>query len=172
MRLCRHHWDKLREQIEAAGLGKFVAQDGIQAASRFLAASKSGTAEAESFEPMLSAFFMITERMLALIGRAANPSTVAYLLEDDDAPEDPIVFDLYRNGRDVRIRLQNPLDTRPVTWPRCPLCYANLAHELNCDGCGLPAIDGYDIVITRAVEACVAKARELGLKVDDAASSP
>jgi hypothetical protein len=49
------------------------------------------------------------------------------------------------------------------TWPKCSLCYLNLAHELTCTGCDLPKINGFDYMLDRAADDSLAQAKKLGL---------
>jgi hypothetical protein len=84
----------------------------------------------DSFEPLLMAHNAIAGNAMTTIERAGgNP---LYLLSV--GPEDPV------EGHPGR------------TWPRCPLCYLGLAHELNCGGCDLPQKDGYAWMIDKAAD--------------------
>jgi hypothetical protein len=38
------------------------------------------------------------------------------------------------------------------TWPRCGLCYVNLAHEVSCEGCDLDTERGFDFFIGKAAD--------------------
>jgi hypothetical protein len=81
------------------------------------------------------------------VGRAGgNP---LYLMMAD-GPEDPVegYGDAYA-GR---------------TWPRCPLCYLGLAHEVSCtdERCELPKVNGYDWMIDRAADDAAERWRQIG----------
>jgi hypothetical protein len=74
---------------------------------------------------------------------------------------DPIHLGLYANGDPDRARLEAA--GVPLTWPRCPLCYIGIAHELTCTEtrCTLPMVDGYAWMLDRAADDAKAEAARL-----------
>jgi hypothetical protein len=96
----------------------------------------------------------------------ANLGVLGYLLEPETVPEESVAHE-YANYRAV-VRRVTP---KELTWPRCPLCYLNLAHELTCTDrrCHLPKVAGYDWMLDRAVKDAVEKADELGVREERAA---
>lgn len=148
MQSCQKHWDALRKALEDRGLDKLVPQGGEEAASRQLDQLQSARVTRDNFDPLMGAFWAIAGNCSERISRAGgNP---LYLLAD--GPEDPVDVGVYPTaaGR---------------TWPKCPLCYVSMVHELTCDGgaCKLPKVDGYDWMIERAAEEQLEKARALKL---------
>jgi hypothetical protein len=143
------HWNQLRAAIDSRGLTPFVARDGkvaIAQAAKQITENRSGK---DTFDPLMGAHWAIAGNATDFMGRAGmNP---LYLLSD--GPEDPV--DVKRAGAQYAGR----------TWPRCPLCYLNLAHELTCTDpkCGLDKQRGYDWMIERAADDSLAQAREYGL---------
>jgi hypothetical protein len=97
---------------------------------------------------MASHWAIVTNALRILSDAGLNP---LYLMAG--GPEDAV--DVSKAGASYAGR----------TWPRCPLCYLNLAHELSCthQKCGLDKERGYDWMIARAAEESLEKAREFGL---------
>ena len=158
MKFCQDHWDRLRAKIEERGLDDLIAPSGVIAAAQIadqINRGKAGDDEptVANFDPLMGAHWAITSNALNMLG-----GSVMYLMTDGD--EDEIDFSQYRNGEDVRARMA--LVDAP-TWPRCPLCYLNLAHELTCSGCELPQVDGYDWMLDRAADDALEQAKKLGL---------
>lgn len=150
MGICQDHWDRLRTDIEERGMGRFVAPSGIIAAEQMKAQLESPRGEATpvSFDPLQGAFWAILTNagnMLSSFGSG----TALYVMTD--GPEDTI------EGRGA------PYDGRK--YPRCALCYLNLAHEMTCTDarCTLPKENGYDWMLDRAADDQLDKAKELGL---------
>jgi hypothetical protein len=146
LRFCQEHWDRLREAIQQRGLGDLIAQDGARAAEN-IKAQLEGDRSIRSYDPLMDAHWAIVNNVFAVIDKAGgNP---LYLMGDDKTPEDPV--EGYGPEYDGR------------TWPRCPLCYLNLAHEMTCSDprCALEQKDGYDWFIDRAADDQVARAQEL-----------
>lgn len=145
MKWCQDHWDRLREAIEARGLGHLVAPDGQTAAAQLADELERG-----DYDPLMDAFWATNSNAARTIERAGG--SPLYLSggepPDDPTPEDAVDLP----GGEGR------------TWSRCPLCYLGLAHELTCGaGCALPRVDGYAWMIDRAADDAVARARELAL---------
>lgn len=148
MQICQDHWNKMRAEIERLGLSHLVAQGGGEAASRLQAELKGAPGET-TFDPLMSMHWAICGNAMETL-RLASGHPPLYLLSD--GPEDPV--DLERA----------PTASR-TTWPRCPLCFLNLAHEISCtnERCQLPKRTGYDWMIERAGEDAFNRAKELGL---------
>lgn len=197
MNLCQDHWDRLRTKIAARGLEHLVAPDGQTAALQMADQLRRGGLEVSTerdgvgntivntdigdlestsdrddvttpvnFDPLQSAFFAIGSNVMETLGRAGmNP---LYTLAQGD--EDAIELESFRPrlARATAERLARA--GKPLTWPRCGLCYLGLAHELTCArGCSLPTVDGYAWMLDRAADDALAKARELGLVSEEAA---
>lgn len=139
MKFCQPHWDALRDAIEARGLSDLIAPDGETAAMQMVDALKREETTAANFDPLMNAHFAIASNVMGIMSSAgANP---LYLMADDEvAPEDPVTG--YGKEHEEK------------TWPRCPLCYLNLAHEVSCTDkrCKLDKKAGYDFFIDKAAD--------------------
>lgn len=144
MKFCQPHWDALREAIADRGLEVLVAENGDEALTK-MRRQLEGEDTIDSFEPLLHAHGLIMGNTLNILG----PNGL-YLMQPESVPEDEVSIADY--GPQAAGR----------TWPRCPLCYLSLAHELSCDGCDLPREDGYAWMIDRAADDTLAKWQELG----------
>lgn len=142
MRFCQDHWDRLRQAIEDRGLGDLIASSGATVAQQVAQELEQGEASPTTYEPLMAAHMAILSNSIQILGQA-NPASVQYLMQDGETvPADPIDQERYPKAEDG------------ATWPRCPLCYLGLAHELTCsdDGCSLPIKDGYAWMIERAAD--------------------
>lgn len=130
---CEDHWNRLRVAVEEEGLGELIAKSGERAATNTQQAVEKGCVTLANFDPLMGAHWAIMKNAMSIVGRAGSP---LYLMGDGE--EDPVEIP----GGEGR------------TWPRCPLCYLGLAHELTCkDGrCSLPKVDGYAWMIDRAAK--------------------
>lgn len=141
MQFCEDHWSRLREAIEKRGMTDLVAVGGRRAAARTQRELEQGEVTLATFDPLMSAHWAIASNALGMLRQAGHPEMALYLM--GAGPDDPVDPEVYpeANGR---------------TWPRCPLCYLGLAHELTCDGdptrCKLPKVDGYAWMIDRAAD--------------------
>lgn len=133
MRMCQTHWDALRVAIEDQGLGELIAKDGREAGRRMVKHLREETT-LDSFEPLTAA-------MMAII------SNISTIMQDGDVN----IGYLFEEGPEDEIELEGG---EGRTWPRCPLCYMNIAHELSCkgEGCMLDPVHGYDYMIRCAAE--------------------
>lgn len=150
MKFCDDHWERLRAAIDDRGLGDLVAQSG-ERAERNLASEIEQGVSLVNFDPLMSAHWAIVSNAMATIGRAgASP---VYLMAGEDVPEDPI----------DPTQVSHPDRVRGRSWPRCPLCYLNVAHELTCTDsrCELDEVGGYDWMIDRAADEAKTKADAL-----------
>lgn len=146
MNICQKHWDKLRAKIEEAGLMDLVADSGELAVEQLKDQLEKGESDKVNYDPLMSAYFAIGSNGMDIIANH-TPGNALYLLTQ--GPEDPVEgFPGYEDR----------------TWPKCTICYLNLAHEMTCTGCELPKIGGFEYFIDRAVEDQIARAKELGLK--------
>lgn len=134
MNFCQEHWTALREAIEERGLGDLIAPDGETAALQMADQLNRGARGEEVLTPVNYAMNVI---------RQAGGNPLYSLMGGDEDPVD-------LPGGEGR------------TWPRCPLCYLNLAHELTCadPGCALDRERGYDWMIGRAADDQIALADE------------
>jgi hypothetical protein len=67
MQFCQSHWEQLRAAIDARGLAPLVSrngQEGMEAFKAWLADSPDGA----TFDPLVSAHFMIVDRALHALG--------------------------------------------------------------------------------------------------------
>jgi hypothetical protein len=145
VQFCQDHWDRLRAAIDARGLSALVPETGEQAAANLTAELAHGRT-VDTFDPLMSAMFAIFSNAMDAIARAGG--SPLYLM--GDGPEDPVEgYGLIHAGK---------------TWPRCPLCYLGLAHELTCADllCKLPRKDGYAWMIDRAADDQVEAWKALG----------
>lgn len=144
MKVCDHHWQALRDAISERGLDDLVARDDREAFEK-MAAELQGDKSLANYDPLMAAHWAIVNNCMKLIAAAGgNP---LYLMGGSD---DPVVgYGKQYEGR---------------TWPHCPLCYVNLAHEMTCkDGvsCKLDKTNGYDVWIARAADEQVQRVREM-----------
>lgn len=136
MQFCMPHWNTLREKIEAAGLTVLVSESGEEAAKKQVDRIQTSDVTVDNFDPLMQAHNAIAGNAFSLISQAGGDPM--YLMAGSDVPEDAIDKDGYRDR----------------TWPRCPLCYLNIAHEVTCTDkrCKLPKENGYDFFMDLAVK--------------------
>ena len=136
MRFCEDHWTSLRAALDERGLTNLIAESG-EAATTKLRRALEGEDSIDSYEPLEEAIYAIVANVAATIEACGN---------------DP--FYLMTTGPEHSVEGCDGFEDR--TWPRCPVCYLNLVHEVSCDGdrtkCNLPRTTGYDWMITRAAE--------------------
>lgn len=143
MKFCTDHWTRLRQAIADRGMDGLVPRSGVEAVTALKDELTQGR-KPSNFEPLMAAHWAIAGNANDAIARAGgNP---LYLMSG--GPEDPVTGYPGYEGR---------------TWPRCPLCYINLVHEVSCKGgaCRLPQIGGYDWMIERAADDALVTWREL-----------
>ena len=157
MGMCVEHWEELKQEIKVRGLGDLIAPDGetaaAQAADQIQRASRGeDPSTPANYDPLMSAYWAILSNAAKFLGEGGN---ALYIMLD--GPEDPIKeFPGHENE----------------TWPRCAICYLNLAHKLTCQDpeCALDIERGYDWMIERAVveeETNAAKVREQAKELGD-----
>lgn len=155
MNLCQSHWDRLREKIEAKDLMRFAAPDGKTATRMMVDQIERGqlhtkdTVTKQNFDPLMGAFFAIGNNGMQFISQAGvNP---LYLMTE--GPEDPVDIAVFPNAPEG------------ATWPKCVVCYLNLAHKMTCQDprCTLDIENGYDWMLDKAVEGSLEEAQRLGL---------
>lgn len=137
MQFCEDHWARLRNEIDKRGLTSLVSEDGEKAATKLVREIEEGSS-VDNFDPLMYAHNAIFANVLKTLGQNG-----LYLL--GTGPEDPVEgYGEVYEGR---------------TWPRCPLCYIGLAHEVSCTEptCRLPKVDGYAWMLERAAEDAVNK---------------
>src|SRR5436309_507732 len=135
---CQDHWDRLRAKIEERGLNHLIAPSGVIAAEQAKSQLETEEVSPANFDPLMSAFWAIESNAMSIMsGAGVSP---LYMLAPPGTPEDPVEgYGAEYEGR---------------TWPRCPLCYLGLAHEVSCtdDRCTLPKVDGYAWMLDRAAD--------------------
>lgn len=67
---CQAHWDMLREEVNAQGMGDMVSANGEIAAMRTVSELKGEADTKEMFDPLMRAFWMIENRLLEGLGAA------------------------------------------------------------------------------------------------------
>ena len=67
MKMCKAHWDELREAIRARGIYDMVAPTGEEAARR-IAAAANGTATEKTFDPLMYAMMAIMGQGMRVAG--------------------------------------------------------------------------------------------------------
>lgn len=67
--ICQKHWDMLREKINGAGLGKYIAQGGEMAATMLADQVEEGMSVG-NWDPLMSSWFMITGNAMQMAGTA------------------------------------------------------------------------------------------------------
>jgi hypothetical protein len=148
MNFCQNHWDMLKSAIKERGLWDLVAPDGETAAAQLKHQVENQQATKTNYDPLMSAMFAISANSADLVrNMGGNALYVMARISEEEAPVEG--FPGYE-GR---------------TWPFCPLCHVNLAHEIFCDDpdCPLDKEHGYDDWINRAADDQVEAAKELGL---------
>ncbi len=143
MNICQRHWDVLRGEIEEQGLDHLVGHGGELAVQQVKDQLEKGEMTPVNFDPLIFAFLTIGNNAMQMISAAgANP---LYLMTE--GVEDHV------EGHPER------------TWPKCSICYLNLAHEISCSdtSCMLDREHGYDWMLKRAAEDARIKADELGM---------
>ena len=97
----------------------------------------------ETFDPLMSAHWAIAGNVMKFIsGAGMNP---LYLMSDGDEDKVDARYGPNYEGR---------------SWPRCPLCYISLAHEVSCTDpkCTMPKVNGYDWMLETAADEALAHA--------------
>ena len=143
MKFCQRHWDLMRAAVESRGMTPLVADSGASAAANFVDEFEHGLT-IDNFDPLMAMHWNIATNLLDKLGSSAG-----YLMfGGEDTPEDPI--DVERLA-DAKLKAKY----RGKTWPRCPICYANIAHEFTCreTKCMLAQVDGYDACIEWSADA-------------------
>lgn len=144
MSMCQSHWTKLREAVAERGLSTLVSESGAEAALK-TAAMLSEKPTIDNFDALMYAFLNLhgnAGQILEKVG--ANP---LYILSD--GPEDTVMgYGLLYDGK---------------KWPRCAVCYLNLAHEVSCrdHGCKLDIKNGYEWTIGLAADSALHAWRQL-----------
>lgn len=143
MKFCERHWTMMRAAVEARGMTPLVAENGASAAQNLMDELKHGS-NIDNFDPLMAMHWLTASKLLDELGQSAG-----YLMfGGPDDPEDPI---------DIS-QLSNPAlreKYRGKTWPRCPICYANITHEFTCreTQCMLTRENGYDVCIEWSADA-------------------
>lgn len=140
MRFCQDHWDRLRAKIADRGIAHLIAPDGETAVAQVKDQLERSVTPV-NFDPLMHAHWAIVDNAMTTVKRAGG--SPLYLMTS--GPEDPV------DGHEGR------------TWPRCPLCYINLAHEISCtdERCTLDQERGYDWMLDRAADEAKAQAERL-----------
>ena len=139
----------LRAAIEARGLMDLVAPNGETAVAQLKHQLESEGSTPTNYDPLMSAMFAISGNAADLVkSMGGNALYVMVRTAEEEASVEG--FPGYE-GR---------------TWPYCPLCHINLAHEILCadPACPLDKERGYDDWINRAADDQVKAAKELGLR--------
>lgn len=143
MNICQDHWDRLREKMKERGLENIGAMSPEVAVVQLIDQVEKDEVTKTNFDPLMSAYFAIGANAMETISWAGGNPLYLITAGEEEPCELP--------GGEGR------------TWPKCSLCYLNMAHELTCSGCDLPKINGFDYMLDRAADDSLAKAKELGL---------
>lgn len=142
MKFCQRHWDMMRAAVEAHGMTPLVAQGGAAAIDNLVDELKAGSTT-DNFDPLMAMHWNIATNLMDKLGQSAG-----YLMfGGPDDPEDPIDITQLTDPA-LREKYQGR------TWPRCPICYANIAHEFSCRDtrCTLARVDGWDVCIEMSAD--------------------
>ena len=137
MRFCQRHWDMMRAAVEARGMSALVAKGGAAAVENMVDELARGSTT-DNFDPLMAMHWNIATNLMEKLG----PSAGYLMFGGPDDPEDPIdVAQLSDPG--LREKYAGK------TWPRCPICYINIAHEFGCrdERCSLARENGWDVCI-------------------------
>lgn len=148
MKFCQSHWDALRHRIDNRGLTHLIAKDGKVAVAQMAQQLQERDVTKDTFDPLMSAYWAIAGNVMKFLdGAGMNP---LYLMSGGDEDKVDARYGPKYEGR---------------TWPRCPLCYINLAHEVSCTNpkCTMPKENGYDWMLDTAADEALDRARELKL---------
>lgn len=148
MNFCQEHWDMLKAAIEQRGLSDLIAPDGETAVAQLKSQIETEEPSPTNYDPLMTAMFAISGNAMDAV-EAQGGSPIYFL--DGGSPEQ---------------KIENAPGYEGRTWPRCPLCHLNLAHEIFCrvPGCTMDKERAYDHWIDRAADDQVEAAKELGLK--------
>jgi hypothetical protein len=138
----------LRAAITARGLDSLIAPDGETAVAQLASQLESDGSTPTNYDPLMSAMFAISGNAADLVKSMGGNALYVMVRGEQEAPIEG--FPGYE-GR---------------TWPYCPLCHINLAHEIMCphETCGMDKERGYDNWIEYAADDQVKAAKELGLR--------
>lgn len=140
MKMCERHWAMMRAAVEARGMTPLVSDDGQSAVVKLVEEIQQGLTM-DTFDPLMAMNWNIMGNLMETLGSASF-----YLLSS--GPEDLI---------DVAQLTESDLQAKYAgqTWPRCPICYANIAHEFSCreEKCMLSRVNGYDVCIEWSADA-------------------
>jgi hypothetical protein len=153
MKFCQRHWDMMRAAVTAMGMEPLVASGGEAAVANLVDEIAHG-ATVDNFDPLMAMHWNIATNLLGKLG-----SSGLYLMSD--GPEDAI--DVEQLREEFRDKYQGK------TWPRCPVCYANIAHEISCreTRCALTQVDGWDVCIAWSAETIKAEFDAMMKKKED-----
>lgn len=152
MNFCQEHWDMLKAAIEERGLSSLVAPDGETAVMQLKDQLESEGSTPTNYDPLMSAMFAISNNAMDLVSSSGGNPLYFIAGKDNEQPlEIPEGFTYSGDKK---------------TWPVCPLCHINLAHEIFCrvPDCTMDRVRGYDHWIDRAADDQVEAAKELGLR--------
>lgn len=138
----------LKAAITERGLGSLVAPDGQTAVAQLKSQLESEGSTKTNYDPLMSAMFAISGNAADLVKSMGGNALYVMVRGVEETPIEGVP------GYEGR------------TWPYCPLCHINLAHEIYCrdPNCPLDKERGYDDWIERAADDQVKAAKDLGLR--------
>ncbi len=147
MQFCQRHWDMMRAAVEARGMTPLVASNGAYAMANLISEVKEGP-KLDNFDPLMAMHWNISINLMEKLGKGG-----LYLLTN--YPEDPIDTSGFSEN------LKRKYDGK--TWPRCPICYCNISHEISCreTRCALKRENGWDICIEMSADTVKEQFEEL-----------
>lgn len=139
----------LRAAIEKRGLSDLIAPDGETAIAQLADQLHTASTTPTNYDPLMSAMFAISSNVADLVAEMGGNVLYVMVRGDEEVP-------VQEPGYEER------------TWPHCPLCHVNLAHEIFCrhPNCTTDKVRGFDHWIEHAADDQVKRAKELGLEVD------
>lgn len=143
MKFCQAHWDRLREAIDARGLGSLVPESGEEAARRLVRDTNEGTS-IDTFDPLMGAHNAIWSRAMSEIRDKYQQNPLMLMADPDEHPE----------------------------WacPVCALSWCHAEHDRLCtqEGCNYPKdFDWATEMIDGAADFMLSEWQRLGGREND-----
>lgn len=137
----------LEAAISERGLDSLIAPDGETAVAQLASQLESDGSTPTNYDPLMSAMFAISGNAADMVKKSGGNALYVMVRGTEEAP----ILEPGYEGR---------------TWPYCPLCHINLAHEIFCrdPDCKLDKERGFDNWIEHAADDQVKAAEELGLR--------
>ena len=79
MRMCEDHWQKLRDAVDATGLGTLVSEGGQEAMMKMVAGLQEGPS-IDNFDPLMQAHNAIMANTMTICQERGGQASVAELM--------------------------------------------------------------------------------------------